>query len=113
MLVEGPGHKSTPSRRATGAECAAIKSPTIFDQASMTSVSRKRSRSPKRCINFGTSSVGDCQRSGRIFLSGKPRHSAITAERRDEFIKSYLATDEQRWNTDFKEGPRATRSCIG
>src|SRR5438046_440716 len=79
-----------------------MKSPTIFDQASMTSVSRKRSRSPKRCINFGTSSAGDCQRSGRVFLSGKPRHSAMTAARRDEFIKNYLATDGHRWNTDFK-----------
>src|SRR5882724_13548999 len=72
-----------PSRNATGAECAAMNSPTIFDHASITSVSCKRSRSPKRCINFGITSAGDCQRSGRIFLSGTPRHSAITAERRE------------------------------
>jgi hypothetical protein len=90
-----------PSRNATGPECAAMKSPTIFDQASITSVSCRRSRNPRRCISFGTSSVGDCHRSGRIFLSGKPRHSAITAARRDGFIRNYLATDEHGWNTDF------------
>jgi hypothetical protein len=33
-----------PSSKATGAECAAMKSLTIFDQASITSVSRWRSQ---------------------------------------------------------------------
>jgi hypothetical protein len=70
-----------------------MNSPTIFDQASITSVSRKRSRSPKRCISLGITSAGDCQRSGRIFLSGRPRHSAMTAARREGFTKNYLATD--------------------
>src|SRR6266446_2081511 len=83
-----------------------MKSPTIFDQASITSVSCKRSRSPKRFISFGTSSAGACQRSVCVFLSGKPRHSAITAERREEFIKHYLATDKHGWNTDFLKDPR-------
>src|SRR5437870_9781622 len=80
-----------------------MNSPTIFDHVSITSVSCKRSRSPRRCINFGTSSSGDCQRSARIFLSAKPRHSAITAARSEGFIKNYLATDGHRWNTDFLE----------
>ncbi len=64
-----------------------MKSPTIFDHASITSVSRSLSRNPRRCISFGISSDGDCQRSGRIFLSGKPRHSAITAARREAFME--------------------------
>jgi hypothetical protein len=65
-----------------------MNSPTIFDQASITSVSCKRSRSPKRCISFGSTSAGACQRSARIFLSGKPRHSAITAARREGLTRS-------------------------
>src|SRR4029450_7028045 len=77
-----------PSRNATAAECVVINSPTIFPHASITSVSRKRSRNPRRCINFGTNSAGDCQRSTRCFLSGRPRHSAITAARREKFMWS-------------------------
>jgi hypothetical protein len=47
-----------------------MKSPTIFDQALMISVSW-RSRNPSRCISFGTKSAGDCQRSaGFSFLEG-------------------------------------------
>src|SRR6266481_540099 len=65
-----------------------MNSPTIFDQASITSVSCKRSRSPKRCISFGITSAGDCQRSGRVFLSGKPRHSVITVARREGLTRS-------------------------
>jgi len=65
-----------------------MNSPTIFDQASITSVSCKRSRSPSRCISFGTTSAGDCQRSGRIFLSGNPRHSAMMAARREGLTRS-------------------------
>src|ERR1700745_947196 len=72
-----------PPRNATGAEWAAINSPTILPHASITSVSCKRSRNPRRCINFGTNSAGDCQRSPRIVLSGSARHSAITAARRE------------------------------
>src|SRR5215475_2213915 len=49
----------------------------------MTSVSRNRSRNPRRCISFGINSDGDCHRSTRGFLSGRPRHSAITAARRE------------------------------
>ena len=65
-----------------------MKSPTIFDQASITSVSCRRSRSPKRCISFGSTSAGACQRSGRILFSGTPRHSAITAARREGLTRS-------------------------
>src|SRR6476620_2896992 len=90
-----------PSRNATGAEWAAINSPTIFDQTSITSVSCRRSRSPKRCISFGTSSAGDFQLWICVFLSGKPRHSAITAARKEGFINNYLAKDGHGWNTDF------------
>src|SRR5438093_5029477 len=78
-----------------------MNSPTIFDHVSITSVSCRPSRSPRRCIIFGTSSAGNCQRSARILLSGKPRHSAITAARREGFINKYLATDGHGWNTDF------------
>ena len=63
-----------------------MKSPTIFDHASITSVSRRRSRNPRRCISFGISSDGDCQRSGCSFRSGNRRHSAMTAARREAFI---------------------------
>ena len=83
-----------------------MKSPTIFDQASITSVSRRRSRNPRRCISFGISSAGDCQRSGRIFLSGKPRHSAITAARREGFI-------ELRSNGMFSRNDRTVNLYVG
>jgi len=69
MQVEEPGRTESRLRNATGVECAAMKSPTIFDQASITSVSRRRSRKPRRCISFGISSDGDCQRSACSFLS--------------------------------------------
>src|SRR5258708_26083405 len=45
-----------------------MKSPTIFDHASMTSVSRRRSRNPRRCISFGTSSAGDCHCSAHEWI---------------------------------------------
>ena len=89
-----------------------MKSPTIFDQASITSVSCRRSRSPRRCISFGTISAGDCHRSLCAFLSGKPRHSAITVARRDGFIEYYLATDDTGGTQifDAKKFRRARRS---
>src|SRR5215211_3104422 len=87
-----------------------MKSPTIFDQASITSVSRKRSRKPRRCISFGISSVGDCHRSGRIFLSGKPRHSAITAARREGFIELSSDYGTNYWSSsvinEWAPGPQ-------
>src|SRR6267142_4858268 len=56
-------------------------------QASMTSVSRKRSLNPSCCMSFGSRSPGACQRSGRVLFAGSPRHSATTAARSDAFIK--------------------------
>src|SRR5204862_5992749 len=56
-------------------------------QASITSVSRKRSLNPSCCMSFGRRSPGACQRSGRILFAGSPRHSAITAARSDAFMK--------------------------
>src|SRR5262245_13613678 len=90
-----------PSRNATGAEWVAINSPTIFPHASITSVSRKRSRNPRRCINFGSNSAGECQRSARCFLSGRPRHSAITVARREEFMRSDGIEECWRIRTDL------------
>src|SRR6266700_1311579 len=100
-----------PSRNAKGAECVAMNSPTIFDHVSITSVSCRRSRSPRRCIIFGTSSAGNCQRSARILLSGKPRHSAITAARREGFINNYLATDAVLSNAEALT--RMAHDCRG
>ncbi len=49
-----------------------MNSPTIFDHASITSVSRNRSRNPSLCINFGSKSAGACHRSGHThFPFGK------------------------------------------
>src|SRR5437870_1269636 len=75
-----------PSRKATGDECAAMKSPTILLHASSTSVSCNRSFSPSRWINFGKRSAGSAQRFCRIRFSGRPRHSARTWARSDGFI---------------------------
>src|SRR6266404_996169 len=78
-----------PSRKATGDECEAMKSPTILLHTSSTSVSCNRSFSPRRCINFGKTPTGACHRSGRGNLSGRPRHSAMTWARSDGFISFF------------------------
>src|SRR5688572_11262093 len=63
-----------------------MNSPTICFQASITSPSRRRSLKPSCCISFGSNSPGACQRSGRILFAGNPRHSAMTAARREAFM---------------------------
>src|SRR6266404_132111 len=85
-----------PSRKTTGDEWAAIKSPTILLQASMTSVSCRRSFRPSRCISFGSNSAVACQRSGRDLFSGRPRHSAIVEARSAAFILTLAALSERR-----------------
>src|ERR1043166_4517088 len=64
-----------------------MNSPTMVFQASITSLSRKRSLNPSCCMSFGSRSPGACQRSGRVLFAGSPRHSATTAARSDAFMK--------------------------
>ena len=75
-----------PSRKATGAEWAAMNSPTIEDHASITSLSRNRSFKPSFCINAGNNCEVGCQRSRDGALSRSPRHSWMTAARKEEVI---------------------------
>jgi hypothetical protein len=44
-------------------------------------------------MSFGSTSAAVCQRSGRVFLSGRPRHSAITTARREALTRSLRSCD--------------------
>src|SRR2546423_5989338 len=79
-----------PSRKPIGQECVAIKSPTSAFHAPRISLSCRRSRRPSFCITLGRRSAVDSTRSGRGGSEGRPRHSAMTARRRDGLIAGLL-----------------------
>src|ERR1051326_2850291 len=87
-----------------------MNSPTIDDQASITSLSRNRSFRPSFCISFGSNTPGVSHLSGRSFFSGKPRHSWMTAVRREGFtVRNGVL---EYWSNDDEEMARLHQHSI-